>query len=186
MPRKQNAHDEKRTMLRNQFWPGSATEIWDFKDPDTKGFATIPRLTPLILHLIRILVAKRSGDPSSVLLELWCRDFGQGIVRIADEQECAYSSGYSSNRALRTWRGHMLTLAELGFIRTKRKGNHEYGHVLLRNPLLVCVELHAVGKVPDEWWTVFLERASEIKAEIPEMAREADKQEQRTIAIRRA
>src|SRR5260221_4028582 len=106
MARKKTPHDDNRISLREELWPGSCDEIWDITDAELKGFATVPRLMPLVLHLIRILVEKNGGDPSSVYFELWCRDFGQGLVQISDEQECAYFSGYSSTRALRTWRNH--------------------------------------------------------------------------------
>jgi hypothetical protein len=166
--RRENVGDRKRRNLRDQLWPGSARLIWDFTDREgVVGFATIPRLMPLVMHLIKILSGPGSGDPSPVYLELWCRDFGQGIVTIADEAECAYASGYSSTRALRTWREHMLRLVELGFILHKREGLREYAHVLLLNPLSVCARLNAAGKVPEEWWTAFVRRANEIGATIP-------------------
>ncbi len=132
-----------------------------------KGFATVPRLLPWILHLIKMLAGERKGDPSPVYLELWCRDFGQGIITIGDEQECAYASGYASTRALRTWREHMLKLVEMGFILTKKEGIREYGQVLLLNPLAVCAKLNDEKKVPEEWWTTFSKRANEIGATIP-------------------
>lgn len=165
--RRKNSADRRRMELREQLWPGSSEWIWDLNDTErVVGFATIPRLLPLVMHLIKQL-ADGDGDPSPVYLELWCRDFGQGIISISDEQDCAYASGYSSTRAMRTWRGHMLKLVELGFIQTKREGNREYGQVLLLNPLAVCNRLHNEGKTPEEWWTAFARRASEIGAKIP-------------------
>src|SRR5207248_171312 len=99
-------------------------------------------LLPLILHLIKHLSSDGgTGDPSPVFTELWCRDMGQKIVSITDEAQCAYASGYSSSRALRTWRAHMLRLVELGFILCKREGLREYAHVLLLDPLAVCARL---------------------------------------------
>jgi len=169
-PRRRVGHpDKRRRDLRDQLWPGSANWIWDFNDSDAVvGFATMPRLIPWVLHLIKILTnGEKTGDPGPAYLELWCRDFGQGIISIADEQECAYASGYSSTRALRTWRGHMLKLVELGFIKTKAEGIREFGQVLLLNPLAHCARLWKEGKVPDEWWTSFSRRASDIGAQIP-------------------
>lgn len=162
--------DSRRRNLRDTLWPGSANWIWDINDHEgVVGFATMPRLMPWILHLIQIITqGEKTGDPSPVLLELWCRDYGQGIVSILDESECAYASGYSSTRALRTWRTHMLRLAELGFIMIKRDGFREYGQVLLLNPLAVCAGLNRAGKVPEEWWTAFARRAGEIGAVIPD------------------
>lgn len=168
--RKVNSADRRRAALRDRLWPGSAGWIWDFNDRDgVVGFATVPRLMPLILHLIKHLAggAGGTGDPSPVYLELWCRDFGQGIVSISDEMECAYASGYSSSRALRTWRGHMLRLVELGFLMNQQEGLREYGQVLLLNPLAVCARINAEGATPDGWWAAFVRRANEIGAPIP-------------------
>src|SRR5690242_4781551 len=103
MKRKSNSADTRRKNLRERLWPGSEAAIWTMSDGEVVGFATIPRLMPWILHLIGDLAGK-AGDPSYVYLELWCRDFGQSIISISDEQECAFAAGYKSNRALRTWR----------------------------------------------------------------------------------
>ena len=149
--RRANKADLKRTQLRNQLWPGSGEWIWDLSDREkVVGFATVPRLLPLVIHLIQHLVSgEKGGDPTPVYLELWCRDFGQGYVSVTDEAECAYGAGYSSRRAVRTWRGHMERLRELGFISVLPDGNREYGNVLLLNPLAVCHRLHQEGKTPD-------------------------------------
>jgi hypothetical protein len=165
--RRANAADRRRRELRDQVWPGSSKWIWDLNDSQTVGFATLPRLLPWVLHLIKILVdGDKGGDPSPAYLELWCRDFGQGIISIADEEKCAYASGYHSTRARRTWRAHMLRLAELGFIKVKPDGNREYGLVLLLDPLRVCARLRKEKKVPDEWWVAFISRANEVGARI--------------------
>ena len=64
----------------------------------------------------------------------------------------------------------MLVLQELGFIAVKADGNREIGHVLLLNPILVCQELKAQGRVPEEWWTAFVQRANDIGVELPAAA----------------
>lgn len=120
-----------------------------------------------MVHLINELAGKR-GSPGYVYLELWCRAFDEGLVSIKDEHEHAYAAGYTGTRALRTWRGHVLVLQELGFIAVKADGNREVGHVLLVNPVLVCCELRRNGRVPDEWWTAFVQRANEIGVALPE------------------
>jgi hypothetical protein len=165
--RNQNDADRRRENLRINLWPGSEGWIWTINDEAVVGFATMSRLMPWICTLIRDLSGGRAGDPSSVYLELWCKDWGQGIVSIQDEQECAFAAGYSGNRAVRTWRERMFKLVELGFIKSQQEGNREFGQVLLLNPITVCAKLRADGKVPDEWWTSFVRRAGEIKAAIP-------------------
>ncbi len=100
-------------------------------------------------------------------MSFWCKDWGQGIISIQDEQECAFAAGYSGTRAVRTWKERMFKLVELGFILARQEGNREYGQVLLLNPITVCAKLNGEGKVADEWWTSFVRRAGEIKAMIP-------------------
>lgn len=158
-----NKAAQKRLTLRNQLWPGLEAQVWSRHDQ--QGFTTIPRLLPLVIHLINELAGK-SGSPGYVYLELWCRAFDEGLITIKDELEHAYASGYTGTRALRTWRGHMLVLQELGFIRVKADGIREIGHVLLLNPILVCQELKTKGRVPEEWWTAFVQRANDIGVEL--------------------
>ncbi len=165
--RRQNDADRKRETLRDNLWPGANQWFWNPNNPETVGFATVPRLLPLILHLLKELSGGRSGDPSSVYLELWSRDFGQGIIAISDEQESAFASGYSGNRAMRTWRERMYALVELGFILAKREGNREFGQILLLDPIAVATRLHTQRKVSEDWWTAFVARANEIGAKIP-------------------
>jgi hypothetical protein len=107
------------------------------------------------------------GDPSGVYVELWARAFDEGLVTINDESEHTYCAGYRGTRAVRTWRERILRLAELGFIEYKPNGNREVGHILLLNPLGVCSLLYKQGKVPEEWWSMFAKRVSEIGATIP-------------------
>jgi hypothetical protein len=166
--RKSSSPDARRAKLRDQLWPGSEKWIWDINDPVVVGFATMPRLIPLIMFLIKRLAGgKHAGDPSQVYLDLWSRDRGQGLVVIDDEDECSFSCGYTSGRALRTWRAHILKLQELGFILIKPKGNRECGHILLLDPLAVCARLHEEGKVQEDWWAAFVAGASAIGATIP-------------------
>src|SRR5262245_66301331 len=96
--RKRAAHpDRKRNDLREQLWPGSDQWVWG--QEKEVGYVKLPRLMPLVFTLIRHLSAReKTGDPSSVYLDLWCRSMGQGIVTITDEEDCAYSSGYTSTR----------------------------------------------------------------------------------------
>jgi len=168
--RKKNKQDLKREGVREQLWPGSGQEIWDPTDSEkTVGFATVSRLLPLVNHLIRLLCKKKniSGDPTAAYLDLWCRDWGQGIITVTDENDFAYSSGYASTRAVRTWREHIAHLVAFKFVRVKKDGNKEVGQVLLLNPLAVCAQHQAADCVPEEWWSAFVRRAKEIGAALP-------------------
>lgn len=164
--RKKNLQDRKREKLRDALWPGSSKWIWDAFDMRVMGFTSVPRVLPWVLHAIKSL--SKGSDPSSAYLELWCRDYGLGIVEISDDQECAFAAGYASTRAIRTWREHMQKLVDLGFILCLPSGNREFGHVLLLNPLAVCHRLKLENKLPEGWWPSFVARANAIGATIPE------------------
>jgi hypothetical protein len=159
----------RRIQIRDSLWPDAADVTWHRKTND--GFATIPRVLPLVMHLITILSKKGEGNASNVYLELWAQAPDEMIVTIRDESACAYAAGYSGTRAERTWRERLLTLSELGFIRIKPHGLRDIGHILLLNPLLVCAQLRRSRSkdVPEAWWTAFVQRASEVGAKIPEV-----------------
>lgn len=82
-----------------------------------------------------------------------------------------YACGYVGTRAVRTWREHIFTLRDLGFIKVAAKGNREIANILLLNPLSVCADLmkreKIPRKIPAEWRNAFVSRASEIGATIP-------------------
>ena len=163
--RNKNADDRRREAMRDDVWPGAGNVIWDpYDEEKTVGFATMPRLMPLIMVLVDELVG---SGPIRIYWELWCRDRGQGIISIIDEQEHAHASGYGGERGLRTWQAHMRKLAESGFIKIAPKGNREFAHVLLLNPLAVAHWHHTRKRTPPGWWEAFRDRAREIKAKIP-------------------
>ena len=166
MSRKLSNADRRRIATREETWPGSDEMVWNPGSDDVKGFATVSRLMPWITGLIRHLAGK-GKDPSDVYWELWCRDFGQSIVEIKDEEEHAFAAGYTSSRALRTWREHIQLLAELGFILIAPVGNREIGYVLLIDPLAVARSFHERKQTPAGWWNSFSRRAKEIGAVIP-------------------
>ena len=158
------SHPSRREALRNSLWPGSSAWIWNRKTSD--GYVTIPRVLPLVLTLMRQLCQKE--DPSSVYLDLWARNWDEGIVSITDEEDCADSSGYISKRAVRSWRERIWKLVQLGFIKVEADGNRKIGHILILNPLMVCAKLRGEKiPLPDGWWPAFTRRAQEIKAVIP-------------------
>ena len=166
MGRKLTNADRRREATREEIWPGSSNVVWNPGDDDVKGVATVSRLMPWIAALIRHL-ADKGKDPTGVYWELWCRDFGQSIVEIKDEEEHAFAAGYTSNRALRTWREHVHLLSDLGFVLIEAVGNREIGYVLLVDPLALARSFHEQKRTPPGWWNSFSKRAKDIGAIIP-------------------
>jgi hypothetical protein len=155
---------KRRLELRNQLWCDAPNVVWSRKEND--GYTSIPRTIPLLALLISQLSEK--GNPSGVYWDIWCRAFDEGFIEVTDEQEFAYSSGYTGNRALRTWQEHIKALESLGFIRLAPKGNRQIGYVLLLNPYIVVKRLREEGKVPEQaWWNAFTARMSQIGAKFP-------------------
>jgi hypothetical protein len=160
---KRNRQAIKRNDLRDRLWPGSETTFWN--RTQNRGFTTIPRLLPLIMSLVRKLSGRL--DPSMVYLELWARVFDEGLVSITNDKDFAYSAGYEGTRAERTLHERLLKLSDLGFIKVHGDGLREFAHILIVNPLDVCVRLHDEHKVDSAWWAAFVRRAGEVGAELP-------------------
>jgi hypothetical protein len=103
-------------------------------------------------------------DPSRVYLALLARHVDSGIVEIVNEAELAYESGYTGQRAVRTWQERMQLLAKLGLIKIQSSGNQKYRYVLLVHPSLVIEKLRKQGDVIDEsWWSAYVARRQETK-----------------------
>jgi hypothetical protein len=166
MPRESASPKERRVRLRDQFWPDADEWIWDPDDKAVKGYARMTRMMPLVLRLIREC-AKKPGDPSMVYLELWTRDFGQGIVENDEPDVCAFAAGYKGKRATRTWQAHMKELVDMGFIMAAKVGSREFGQVLLLDPLAVCARYQDEGKMPDGLWNAIVAQAHEVSAKLP-------------------
>ena len=168
----ENTIDRKQRELRDRIWPEAASWIWDRNDKaNVKGFATIPRLLPLVMILVKELSGKGEGDARMAYLELWGRARDNHIISITDEEDIAYASNCTKQkRAVRTWADHMKVLERLGFILIASDGNRDIGHILLLNPLAVAARLHKEGKTPARWWSTFTRRATEIGAKIPDAA----------------
>jgi hypothetical protein len=155
-----NIAEGKRADLRAQQFPSeNPAELWTGKNE--KGFFIAPRTLPLILRLIKKL-ADKAIDPTTAYIDLLSRHMGAGIVEMGAEEDHAFSAGYGGNRASRTWRDRMKALEELGFIKVRGRGPRAYGYALLIHPALAVERLRDAGRVPDDWWEVYVSRQMEV------------------------
>lgn len=152
--------------LRNRFWPeiGEA-QLWSRQRDD--GYTSIPRTMPLILRIVDALCQK--GAPvSSSYLSLWCRNWDQSIIEITNENEMAFESGFSGQRAVYTWSRRIRQLESLGFIKIKPGAKSEFQYVLLLHPHQVIVRLFQEEQVQEQLRTSFFARCLETGASVPE------------------
>jgi len=87
-----------------------------------------------------------------------------GVIEVTNEADLAYESGYTGQRATRTWQERMQLLSTLGLIKIRPSGNQKYRYVLLVHPGVVIDELRKKeGTVSEPWWTAYIARRQEIK-----------------------
>jgi len=99
-------------------------------------------------------------------LELWSRAFDESFVTLSKPREMAFHSGFTGQRAERTWRSRMKILAELGFIDLQPGPSGPMSYTLIFNPYLVIKRLHdqETLKLREDKYNALMERAGEIGA----------------------
>lgn len=153
---------ERQIALRNKLWPGiDNRSLWYRKERD--GFATMPRPMPLIMNSMDFLSGK--GFPvSQVYLDLWCRTLDEGFLQLNRPEEMAFHSGFTGQRAVRTWKDRMKRLAALGFVGLIPGPLGEMSFAILYNPFHVLKRARIAGKLPDNYWQSLVIRADEVGA----------------------
>jgi len=150
---------ELREAIRKKIWPDEDAWLGE----NEKGFFQAPRTLPFLLLLISMKRIGTKGNAGRVYLELWSRHMGGGVIEMKHEGEHAYAAGYVGNRAMRTWRDHMILLEKNGFIRIKGSGNQRFKYVLLVHPTAVVEKLRIEGKIDKHWLDTYEMRQIETK-----------------------
>lgn len=162
-PRKKIA--KKIIDLRSRLWPDlSEDELWSRDLYD--GFTTIPRTMPLIMNIIDDL-SKGSKHTSITYLALWGHAFDEMYVSLQNADDLAFHSGFTGQRAVRTWKERIKALDELGFIRTAPGTSGPYSHAVILNPHFVIRRLYE-AKTPGltaASYNALVERAITVSAE---------------------
>ncbi|SEN79812.1 hypothetical protein SAMN04488077_1318 [Roseovarius tolerans] len=170
----------KRTLaLRAKLWPDLKEEdLWNRSVYD--GFTTIPRTMPLIMNIIDDLAdGKRT---SFTYLALWGRAFDEMYVSLQNADELAFHSGFTGQRAVRTWRERMKALEQLGFVRVAPGTSGDLSHAVILNPHFAIRRLYA-AKTPGLTASAFnalVERGLAISADDMEVTLPEDQVEEKT------
>jgi hypothetical protein len=155
---------ERREQLRKEYWPRAVA--WT---GEGDGWFKAPRTLPLLFLLLRSKGLSGREDPSRVYLALLARHWDSGVVEVTNEADLAYESGYTGQRAVRTWQERMQLLSRLGLIKIRSSGNQKYRYVLLVHPWVVIDELRKRPEIVGEnWWAAYVARRQETKETPPE------------------
>jgi hypothetical protein len=162
------AKSKSRTILqrhieaRAKLWPDISSErLWDRKKRE--GFATVPRLMPLLMAIMDSLSEK--GFPvSSTYFEMWCRLFDEQYLTLNRPEEMAFHAGFTGQRALRTWKDRVKRLHDLEFINVKEGPMGPLSYAIFFNPYHVVAKYRSNGKISDARWQALVVRANEVGA----------------------
>ncbi len=158
-------HIRKVLDLRAKLWPeiDFDKQLWHRKTND--GFITMPRTMPLIVSIIDDL--SKGGPAGSTYMELWCRTYDEMYVSLSKSKEIAFHSGFTGQRAERTWAEKIRKLDELGFISVKPGQSGPLSHALVLNPYMTIKRLYDAKHtgVTKDKYNALVERAIEIGAE---------------------
>lgn len=152
----------QKLAMRGNLWPNlDETRLWEREKSD--GWLSIPRAMPLLLQIMDSL---SKGKPiSSTYLDLWCRTYDDSFVIANKDREMAFFSGFTGERAVRTWASRMRILDDLGFIDVKDGPNGPISYVLIFNPYLVVREHYDAGHVNEAFFNSLGQRMIEIGAQ---------------------
>lgn len=159
---------EDAIAMRKHLWPEITEEhLWLLDDKKKKGFSSIPRTMPILMNIIGDAskqVSTKSVPAGRTYLALWCRVFGEGIVKVENEMVAASEAGYTGERSITTWREHIRVLKELGFIDYKPGPAGPMQFILMLNPYSVVKTLRGKSWIQEGQYTALLQRAMEIGA----------------------
>lgn len=159
---------EDSIAMRKHHWPEVGDEkLWMVSDRNKKGYTQIPRPLPIFMNMIGDAskhVSPKSVPAGRAYLVLWCRVFGEAMVKIENEMMAASEAGYSGERSVSTWREHLRVLKELGFIDYKPGPAGPMHYVLLYNPYEVAKDLRAKKWVQEVQYSALFQRGLEIGA----------------------
>jgi hypothetical protein len=123
-----------RLSTRMELFPGvTESQLWNRKREN--GFATVPRTLPLICLIADSLTKKT--PVSGTYLDLWCRVYDEGFVKLDKPQEMALGSGFTTARGPSIWATRLDLLQQHGFIKLAPGAFGNRSYALVFNPYWV-------------------------------------------------
>lgn len=145
----------QKIAMRDSLWPDiEECDLW--RREVSAGWFSMPRTMPL---LMRIMDNLSKGKPvSQTYLDIWCRTYDDSFVIANKDSEMAFFSGFSGERAVRTWTDRIRTLQRLGFIKVAEGPNGPISYLLVLNPYRVIWRLHEKGQVNESSYNALKQR----------------------------
>lgn len=157
-----NSKIAKKTLaLRQKLFPDlNPADLWDRKK--SAGFTTIPRTLPIVMNIIDDLT---SGKPASkTYFALWTRSYDEMLVTLNNVEDLAFQSGFTGQRAARTWKERMEALNHWGFIKVVAGARGSLSNAVIMNPHFVIRRLKAqnIPEITEAAYLSLVERANDI------------------------
>jgi hypothetical protein len=152
----------QKLALRASLWPDmDEGRLWNREKSD--GWLSVPRSMPLLMQIMDNL---SKGKPvSSTYIDLWCRAYDDSFIVANKHREMAFFSGFTGERAERTWASRMRILAELGFIEIAEGPNGPISYVIIYNPYQVVLKHFQKGSINAATFNALKQRMIEIGAQ---------------------
>jgi hypothetical protein len=152
----------QKLALRGSLWPNlDESRLWLREKSD--GWLSVPRAMPLLMQIMDNL---SKGKPvSSTYFDLWCRTYDDSFIVANKSREMAFFSGFTGERAERTWANRMRILVDLGFIDIAQGPNGPISYVLIYNPYQVVKRHSEKGNINTATFNALKQRMIEIGAQ---------------------
>jgi hypothetical protein len=124
---------------------------------------------PIILRILAEKSVSDDMDLARTYLGLWCDNYGEGIVEVADEMLYAETAGFRGERGVRSWRARVRRLAELGLLKVHDRATRQIGFVAILHPYRPLALLREQGKVPDGWWAILTKRLLDVGTDVEDL-----------------
>jgi hypothetical protein len=152
----------QKLAMRDSLWPKmDDKQLWMRERSD--GWLSIPRAMPLLMQIMDNL---SKGKPvSSTYLDLWCRTYDDSFIVANKSREMAFFSGFTGERAERTWASRIRILADLGFIEVAEGPNGAISYVLIYDPYQIVRKHVEKGNINAATFNALKQRMIEIGAQ---------------------
>lgn len=147
--------------IRDLHWPTVTDEqVWS---SEAGGFAIVPRTAGMVAEVVIREAHKKMFNASSAAgttyMTVWLHSQASGVSRIESEEDAAFESGYGGERGVTTFRRHLRTLKQMGFIDFIEESRGRVKWILIFNPYQVVKKLHDDGHLDKQIFRAVSERA---------------------------